>query len=391
MTLSPFEIATVAVYGRALPDAPALRSESDSGLSPLSALERAVEPSLRTPPCLLSFSGGRDSSLLLAVATRIARREGLPLPIPATFRFPAVPATQESAWQERVVHQLGLVDWHRLEFADELDWVGPVAAAVLRKHGVLFPPNAHLHDPLLKAARGGVVVTGWGGDDLFVSPFGRARWVLAGRVRPVLRDLLRVAHLAAPSRLRVWRARRTSTGERLPWLRASAWRAAVARLDENVRSQPRGWDHRLAWLASRRYVALTRQSLDLLGAASDCAVSHPLLEPGFMHALARAGRWVGWPDRTVALPRLFPGLLPPDLEARTSKVLFDEALWASHSRSFASSWDGSGVDPDLVDVDRLRETWLADLPDTRSSLLLQQAWLAADAKRKPALPAQATS
>ena len=56
--------------------------------SPRAALEAVVLRALLRPPCLVSFSGGRDSSLVLAIASDVARRHGLPLPVPATNRFP---------------------------------------------------------------------------------------------------------------------------------------------------------------------------------------------------------------------------------------------------------------------------------------------------------------
>src|SRR5215212_1324990 len=59
----------------------------DRRLTPLEALEEAVLPALTQPPCLVSFSGGRDSSSVLAAATRAARREGLPAPVPVTLRI----------------------------------------------------------------------------------------------------------------------------------------------------------------------------------------------------------------------------------------------------------------------------------------------------------------
>ena len=50
---------------------------------------------------------------------------------------------------------------------DELDFVGPIAAEGLRRHGVLFPANAHMIVPLAREARGGSLLTGVGGDDTF--------------------------------------------------------------------------------------------------------------------------------------------------------------------------------------------------------------------------------
>ena len=114
------------------------------------ALESAVLRVLQRPPCAVSFSGGRDSSAVLALATHLARREGLPLPIPATNRFPAVESSNETEWQERVVTHLGLDEWVRLEHDDELDCVGSIAQETLGRHGLLWPFNAHFHVPLLR-------------------------------------------------------------------------------------------------------------------------------------------------------------------------------------------------------------------------------------------------
>jgi hypothetical protein len=67
---------------------------------------------------------------------RVARREGLPEPIPATLRFPEASDTDEDDWQEQVVRRLGCGDWTRLEFTDELDLVGPVARRVTATEGL---------------------------------------------------------------------------------------------------------------------------------------------------------------------------------------------------------------------------------------------------------------
>ncbi len=144
--LSPLELASGLVLGTVSElDLPAERTD------PRAAMERGLLEPLRRGPCLVSFSGGRDSSAVLAVATSVARREGLPLPIPATLRFPGAKDSAESEWQESVVAHLGLQDWIRLETTDELDCVGPVASASLARHGLLWPSNAHFHAPLFAA------------------------------------------------------------------------------------------------------------------------------------------------------------------------------------------------------------------------------------------------
>ena len=45
---------------------------------PRRALEHVVREALLRPPCGVAFSGGRDSSAVLAVAAHVARRDGLP-------------------------------------------------------------------------------------------------------------------------------------------------------------------------------------------------------------------------------------------------------------------------------------------------------------------------
>ncbi|HWC25368.1 MAG TPA: asparagine synthase-related protein, partial [Solirubrobacteraceae bacterium] len=185
--LSPLDVACGIVFDPR-PRPAALPAPT---ATPQRALEDAVLAALRRPPCVVSFSGGRDSSLVLAAAARVARRERLPPPIPATNRFPDAPETDETDWQEQVVAHLGLSDWERLEFTDELDAVGPYARRMLRAHGLLWPFNVHFHLPLLERARGGSLLTGLGGDQLFELPQRTPR-----RMRP--RDLASRALAGAP-------------------------------------------------------------------------------------------------------------------------------------------------------------------------------------------------
>ena len=64
---------------------------------------------------------------VLAVAARAARRQGLPLPIPATNRFRVRPGpTRTSGRSGRLPPRLD--DWLRIDHGGELDCVGPVAA-----------------------------------------------------------------------------------------------------------------------------------------------------------------------------------------------------------------------------------------------------------------------
>jgi len=198
--------------------------------SPRQALEAAVLPALQRPPCVISFSGGIDSSVVLALATHVARRDGLPLPVPITNRFPLIEEADEAEWQELVVTHLGIEDWPRLEWHDELDVVGPVASGLLRRHGILAPANSHFHYPLLEQARGGSLLSGFGGDELFAcrSRPTAARVLLHHR-RPHLRELPSIAFALAPRALRARVIAGRRPFHRFTWIRPTQ-RRQLARL-----------------------------------------------------------------------------------------------------------------------------------------------------------------
>jgi asparagine synthase (glutamine-hydrolysing) len=69
-------------------------------------------------------------------------------------------------------------------------------------------------------------------------------------------------------------------------------------------------------------------------------------------------------------------LLPANVLGRTSKAYFNRVFFGEHTRAFAASWSGEGLDERLIDPEALRREWLSEVPDFRTSLLLQSAWLA---------------
>ncbi len=371
----PLEIASGLVINGEL-HGPKLGRAKSADLR--AAIERSVLPALRAPPCLVSFSGGRDSAAVLATAASVARREGLALPIPATYRFPGAPATREDEWQEDVVRHLGLADWVRITMSSELDSVGPVAQSVLRRHGVLWPFNAHFHTPLFERAAGGSLLTGVGGDELL----GPQRWyaaqrVLAGRVAPRPRHLRTVGLALAPVALR----RRVLAGRhqvRWPWLhphvdvlinrRRADWQARI----------PLCWDAALErWWQSRSRNVLSH-TFGLLAQDAGAQPVHPFLEPAVLRAAAaRYGRR-GPAGRSAAMRDLFGDLVPESILARRSKAAFDEAFFSDHSRAFAVRWTGGGVERSLVSADAVAAVWNAVHPDPRSFSLMQAAWLATE-------------
>ena len=75
---------------------------------------------------------------------------------------------------------------------------------------------------------------------------------------------------------------------------------------------------------------------------------------------------------------IFGDVLPADVRSRRTKASFDGAFWHEHSRELVARWAGEGVDPTLVDVERLGAQWESGAPDPRTYTLLQSVKLALD-------------
>ncbi|MFF0153003.1 asparagine synthase-related protein [Micromonospora sp. NPDC005203] len=370
---TPFDLATGTLLGVA---APRPRRPVPSGVpDPLGALDTAVLAGLTRPPCVVSFSGGLDSSLILAVAVRAARREGLPDPVPVTWRFSGAPRADESDWQHRVIGALGIGgSWQVLRADDELDLVGPVARRLLHHHGVVHPVNLHLHLPLAELAAGGALLTGGGGDQM-----------LAGWRRPPATSL----------RARLWWLRHTARTRRgpaevFPWLRPTVAREVHRAHRAEQRAEPRRLRHRIAWHARRRDLRMTCSALSTLATEHRAVAIHPLLDEGFLAALtSRFGdrRDAGRDDLLAAIVR---DTMPAEVTAPRRKARFLEVFFRAPTREFVRSWDGTGADPELVDVDALRELWTRwPIPGGTASLV-QQLWLAAN-PAGPTDPAQSST
>jgi hypothetical protein len=358
--LTALEIASCVVVGPS-GAAPSLPRAPSPSADPVAALERVLIRALQRPPCLVSFSGGHDSSLVLAAATRAARRERLPAPVPVTWRVTGAPRAEESAWQEAVLAALQISDWIRLPAGDDLDFVGPVATGVLRRHGLLHPANAYFHAPLVSAAAGGTLLTGAGGDQVL------------GRLRRPRR----------PS----WAPHPAGPAPQFSWLRDAAARRVRRGLRREPRARPVRYESRPAWALGRRDLELTRLSLALLGRDTGTDVVHPLLDPEFLQAICGSG---SSPEsaggRAGLLRQVFGGAYPDAVLRRRPKATFGEVFWRHHTRSLLAGWDGSGVDHCVVDRARLRSEWGRPQPDLRTAMLVQQVWLATTQIRRSACP-----
>jgi asparagine synthase (glutamine-hydrolysing) len=374
--LTPLEIASGLLLGssRTAVDL----AHRDASRSSRAALEDAIRPALQRPPCLVSFSGGRDSSAVLAVAAHVARREGLAPPVAFTLRFPGAPDSDEAEWQERVISHLRLDDWVRRDLDDELDCIGFYARAAINRHGLLWPFNAHFVAPAAEAANGGSVLTGAGGDQIFAfSRLERHRDLLARHVRPRPRDALRLAYMLGPAPLRRAVVRRRTTDPlELPWLRPAAKRAVAAAIAANDASEPVRTREHLRWILGLRALRVGVACFELVARDYGASLGTPLLEPGFAATLTREPGRSFYMDRTRAMRALVGDLLPADVCERTSKAVFQDPFWNRHARAFVEHWDGRGVDEALVDADALRDYWRSPEPVAQSMTLLQSAWLA---------------
>ena len=378
MSLTPLELASGILLGRE--DGPTANGLRRTSSSARAAFEEVLRDLLQAQPCLITFSGGRDSSAVLAVAMHVARAEGLAEPIPITQRFPGAPATAEYEWQQHVISYLGCREWERREVHDELDLIGPVAGRVMHAIGTLYPYNVHMLEPLMREARGGVLVTGLGGDQNFVAA-GRALDVLARRSSPVPKDVLRIPLAFAPRSVRRMRLRRHDPMQ-FPWLRPDANAELARSYVEDLARRPARWDRRLRELWRMRFMRETMRNLDRAADQAGSRVAHPFGEPTFVTALERQAGAVGYGKRSEAMRALFADVLPSDLMGRPTKATFNEALWTRHTDQYARSLDAAAITPtlerlgvlDVVDPERLVSHWHGARPRPNSYMLLQECW-----------------
>ncbi|MGB3438068.1 MAG: asparagine synthase-related protein [Actinophytocola sp.] len=366
-TLDPLEVAGGWVNGYdPLPMPPAG--------TPRHVFDQLLLPHLRRSPCLVAFSGGRDSSVLLAAAVALARREGLPLPTPVTLSYPDAADTEEAEWQRVVLDHLGVTRRIVLTVHDEHDPLGPVATPVLLRHGLVWPPNFAPTLRMMTMARGGVLLTGEGGDEAFglkrVTPVTK---ILKSRGRVSPRVYADVPHALAPAVFRRHSAMRDRY--RRPWLRADV-EVELARRDAADMAAFALHAGRNTWqFATRRCARIGYETVQALGADLNVTYVQAFAEPSLVAAVAAKGGFLGWTGRAATMRSLFGDLLPREVLERRTKALFANAVFTRHTREFARRWDGSGVDTNLVDPDALRDNWLSPTPHAPSMSLLQQAWL----------------
>ncbi len=374
LTLGPLEAAAGFPIGADQTSTFAI-TRTDRG--PLETLVEVLTEILARGPTYVAFSGGRDSSALLAATALAARRHGLPDPIPITQRFTDVPSTTEDGWQQAVVDHLGLRRWEVIEIEEELDLLGDIARTALLTHGLLWPPNSYFLVPMLERARGGTLMTGVDGDGIFGNwRWHRAQAVLHRRVRPAPRDAARIALAVAPPSARRILMPKLALARATPWLRPDAQAELDQRLRRDAAAEPRRWQGRLVMQRRSRWLRFAEHAYDALAAPRQVAIANPILDERFVSALACAGGSAGFGDRNAVMRAVFGPILPETVLSRRSKAEFGAAIWRTEARAFAERWNETGVDTERVDPERLRQAWAAPSPLYGSITLLHSAWLA---------------
>lgn len=380
--LSPFQLATGWVGGFDHVDLPTV----DPSRSPRQYFEDALLRALTRPPCVIAFSGGRDSSALLAVAMNLARREHLPEPVAATHDFRGCGAADEREWQELVIRHLGVADWCKVTDVDAFDVLGGRAQKGLRRFGVLFPALVHCHEPLMELALGGSLVVGEGGDELLglqrMTPIAS----MIRRRRPPKLGLLPmlVRSLAPRPARRALCRREVSSSDLHPWLPVELQVAHLEQDAKDFADAPLRWDDAIRRQVGRRSGRVGLSNVAAVCRASDVAFSHPFLDPHFVESWAVTGGRIGRVSRTGMMRELFGDVLPDEVCRRDSKAHFGGVAVGGPSADFLREWNGEGVDTSVIDLDALRRACAETDPVFGTQLLLQTGWLALHGRDRPA-------
>ncbi|GAA1999733.1 asparagine synthase C-terminal domain-containing protein [Microbacterium ulmi] len=328
-------------------------------------LETLVAQAFGDRPTYVLFSGGRDSSAILAVAQKVARGIGADEPIPVTVRHVGDAAAEESEWQELVFAHLGIGRRIILEFDGEQSWLGDAAQRALRRHGLVWPESVQLQSAIYEHLSPGAVLSGEGGDMMIggrrLTPLGDA-----------VRDLRprRALRLVRPT---FFPPRSTPEGGHY------AWRTPAAR--ERLHTAFAHWSHEplsaaggFRYMMSQPPIYVGRRNLEASAAEFGSVAVNPLMDPRFVDAVSRAAGTFGLGDRTAMMRWLFSDLLPDSVLARSTKAAFNTTRWRAREEEFAREWDGSGLDPEYVDVESLRRVWLEG-PRILTAYHLHAAWL----------------
>lgn len=372
--------------GAPLGSMPAASWPSNGQDSTRTAMERVVAEAVSGGTCYVLFSGGRDSSLVLAMAVAAARRLGVPDPVPVTAIYPGDEKSDETEWQDLVLGHLGVTERVVISIADERSTLGELALGHLRRRGLVWPEAVHTQPVFFKQLDPGTILTGEGGDAFIEARRITPLHLMLSRRRLPSWALLRasVGALAPAPVARVKARQNYADPDLLPWYLPAA-RSVLAADEVNVRG-PLPWDRATRALFDLRTTRLGLDNAVVSAGEYKLRMRHPIAEPSVIAALAReGGRW-GFRGRTNLFRRLGADLLPDAVLARRTKAAFNASRWGVRERDFAEGFTGGVFNPRFIDEGRLRAVWLSERPHPVSYFLAQIAWL-----RQEGLPLDPTA
>ncbi|MCU1459180.1 MAG: hypothetical protein JWL73_3272 [Actinomycetia bacterium] len=347
---------------------------------------RSIEGVIQGSTVFVEFSGGCDSSLVLATATDVCRRLGAPDPVPLTYRFSGADGSDEQEYQELVVRSLGLRDWEIVDFGSDGDCLGPGAQASLHTTGLVWPATLHFRAGVYAGLGPGLLLTGEGGDEVLGLRRSSwlaeaARYVLRGRRVPPRGTTRQAMRSLAPHALRRrWATNEIDAAYGADWLHADLRRDLVARAAALAAEEPLSAADWGPYHLSMPRVWIGDHNVRAFAAAHGLRYEAPLMAPDFLAAVADQVPWWEFRGRDILLRHHFADVLPAAILERRTKSVFNEAYFGRHTRAFAARWDGTGL-PEGVDARWLKDHWAGTgAIHAGTSMLLHQAWLATEAR-----------
>ncbi len=352
---------------------PVLRAARRTGRGSLwDALCVEIESSLDDRPVYVEFSGGCDSSVVLAAAAAVCRRVGHADPVPVTFRFPEYPETDESSFQDTVVEALGLTAWQCFESPD-MELLGGPSRAAQRSLGVAWPPQVFTRAAIWSELEPGVLLTGEGGDEVLGPPlFNPLRSVASAARRRDAAAAAQAARLAVMGSSQ--RARLIVSGNPLgwevPWLSPELRQEVFALAAHEAAQEPIRRTSWARWYLRAPSVHRMESNLRWFGASFGLDVRCPLMAPAVVWAAVDVVPPYRRRTRTQLLHAAFADTVPGVVRSRTSKIHLTRPFFGGSTKAFAAHWDGSGLPPG-IDAEWLRHEWLtSDEPHAGSAMLL---------------------
>ncbi len=367
------EICVATMYGRIPGRAPLAPSTAGTVRE---AIELELLEVLQRGPCVISFSGGRDSSALLAIALHVARREGLPEPVAVTDRYPHVPESLEDDWQRMVIDHLRCTTWEILDHpvgAHEL--LGDLTLHWLERLGVLHPFNWATFAGSMQLATGGTLVTGYGGDEIFVGSLRPYYSALRNRIRPPLRRTHTLPFELLPARARARLFRRHTRPGRARLARGGPAARLIATEARDIASVPWAYDEMITGAYLDRDHQAVVESTAALGRELGAAVRHPSRSGRVLSAAARQYGSAHPRGRAAGLRELVGDLLPDAALTRASKADFTMWSLGDLTRERLREWGGVGIDEQRIDRQRMLDELLSDDPTAQAFLAVHAGWL----------------